>query len=88
MDIFQLLCSSHCPLANTPQLNCNLLFHLSWLKHLGTNHVENTILLLLHANSLPRERVYLAAAYKRLLFIRLISRSFHSNSCTRHDIIM
>jgi hypothetical protein len=47
---------------------------LSSRQFLGTDRTENTILLLLRAYSLPRERIYRAVAQKLEVFIRL-SRS-------------
>jgi hypothetical protein len=102
MEIRELLGSRrYCP-ANTPQLNCqlnysaisfqpplqnstDLLLQLPWLLLLGTDHIENPVLLL-RAYSLPRECAYRVVAKKRALFIRLISRSLHSNGYTRYSV--
>jgi hypothetical protein len=62
MKILQLLCSRRCPLANTPQLNS--LLQTVLLTVLGTDHIENTVILLFRWCSLQRKRVYWAVAQK------------------------
>jgi hypothetical protein len=52
-------------------ISTHSLLELSWLYLLGTDHIENTFLLLLHPYSLPHKRVYRCVAQKRPLFIRL-----------------
>jgi hypothetical protein len=74
-----------------------LIFSLSWLPQLCsleplcTNRVENTasnssLPLLLHAYPLPRERLPSLCLETALVYL-LISRSLHSNGCTRYNAL-
>jgi hypothetical protein len=61
---FQLTTALSTELSHSPISNCFLATEVSCLYHLGTEHVENIVLLLLHWCPLPRKHVYQTVAYK------------------------